>query len=55
MGKGEAMKSFRLIANIILAVVLFAVLISLVWIIIDERCSKDVSMAHTEAIMQEIL
>jgi len=37
------MKTFRLIANILVAVVLAAVLFGLVAVIIDERCSKNVS------------
>jgi hypothetical protein len=35
----------RLIANILVAIVLAAVLFSLVAVIVDERCSRAVSMA----------
>jgi hypothetical protein len=39
------MKTFRIIANILVAIVLAAVLFSLVAVIVDERCSRAVSMA----------
>jgi hypothetical protein len=35
----------RLLANILVAIVLAAVLFSLVAVIVDERCSRAVSMA----------
>jgi predicted DNA repair protein MutK len=38
-------KTVRILANVLVAVVLAAVLFGLVAVIVDERCSRAVSMA----------
>jgi len=49
------MKTFRLIANILVAVVLAALLIGLAFVIVDERCSGNVSAADPGKIpVQEV-
>jgi hypothetical protein len=42
----------RLIANIAVAVVLAVVLFSLVAVIVDERCSRAVSMADPKPVQE---
>jgi hypothetical protein len=48
------MKTFRIIANILVAIVLAVLLFSLVAVIVDERCSRAVSMADPKPMVQEI-
>jgi len=48
------MTRLRLLANLLVAAVLIAVLVGLVWIAIDERCGKNVSAAHPKPFVQEI-
>jgi predicted DNA repair protein MutK len=44
----------RIIANVLVAVVLAAVLFGLVAVIVDERCSRAVSMADPKPMVQDI-
>ena len=48
------MTRLRLLANILVAVILVAVLVGLVAISVDERCSRNVSADETAGMVQSI-
>jgi len=48
------MATARAIANLLVAAVLIAVLVGLVWIAIDERCGKNESAASPKRYVQEV-
>ena len=44
----------RLIAIVLAAIVIIALLVALVWIVIDDRCSKAESTTHPKQFVQEV-
>ena len=48
------MTRLRLLANLLVAAVLIAVLVGLVWIAIDEKASKNERAASPRSYVQEI-
>jgi len=48
------MKTARIVANIIVGVALAVLLVGLVWITVDERCSKAESAARSKPFVQEV-